>query len=222
MHTSVCVYCWICLCLLLCDFKICTPSFTPKNRSYPVLGNWLPSVELRLRSVTPQTLAQIPSLHISPIVPPKRNSCFVLPGSNSRVVRLESAPCHGEVGLGQRRLKVSGASRNQGVLGRGLVDGVADPGVPAGLDVGGVVVVLGVVDPAGSQGQFLEVLVVFVSGAIGANEGSGLGVTCLLGSEAVTLRDEERRRWAYRCTVRGELRELCVSHASSFVGRARG
>lgn len=112
----------------------------------------------------------------------------MLPGSNSRVVRLESAPCHGIVGLGKRRLKVSGARRNQGVLGRGLVDGVADPGVPAGLDLAGVVVVLGVIDPAGSEGQFLEVLVEFVAGAIGADEGTGLGVTCLLGSEAVTLR----------------------------------
>lgn len=101
------------------------------------------------------------------------------PESNSRVVGLESAPCHGIVGLGQGRLKVSRARQNQGVLGRGLVDGVADPGVPAGLDLAGIVVVLGVVDPAGSEGEFLEVLVEFVAGAIGADEGTGLGVTCL-------------------------------------------
>lgn len=99
---------------------------------------------------------------------------------DSRVVRLESAPRHGVVGLGQRRLKVSGARRNQGVLGRRLVDDVADPGVPAGVDLAGVVVVLGVVDPAGSEGQFLEVLVEFVAGAIGADEGAGLCVTCFV------------------------------------------
>lgn len=149
--------------------------------------------------------------------------CF-RPRSNSRVVRLESASCHGKVGLGQRRLKVSRARRNQGVLGRGLVDGVADPGVPAGLDVGGVVVVLGVVDPAGSEGQFLEVLVVFVAGAIGADEGTGLGVTCLAGVRrcaAAGLR--ERRRWAYRCTVRGEIaKSYALAMRRSCVGRARG
>jgi hypothetical protein len=100
---------------------------------------------------------------------------------NSRVVRLESAPRHGIVGLGQRWLKVSCARQNQGVLGGRLVDGVADPGVPAGLDLSGVVVVLGVVDPAGTERQFLGVLVELVAGAIGADEGSGLGVTCLLG-----------------------------------------
>lgn len=83
--------------------------------------------------------------------------------------------------------------RNQGVLGGRLVDGVADPGVPAGLDLAGVVVVLGEVDPAGAEGQFLEVLVEFVAGAIGADEGSGLCVTCLLVLEGMLLRDWERR-----------------------------
>lgn len=112
---------------------------------------------------------------------------------DSRVVRLESTPRHGIVWLGQRRLKVSCARRNQGVLGGRLVDGVADPGVPAGLDLAGVVVVLGVVDPAGAEGQFLVVLVEFVAGAIGADEGSGLGVTCLLALEGILLRDWERR-----------------------------
>lgn len=109
--------------------------------------------------------------------------------SNSRVVRLESAPRHGKVWLGQRRLKVPCTRRNQGVLGGRLVDGVADPGVPAGLDLAGVVVVLGEVDPAGAEGQFLEVLVEFVAGAIGADEGSGLCVTCLLELEGMLSRD---------------------------------
>lgn len=73
---------------------------------------------------------------------------------------------------------MAGARGDQGVFGRGLVDGVADPGVPARLDVGGVVVVLYVVDPAGSEGQFLVVLVVFVAGAVLADEDAVLGVAC--------------------------------------------
>lgn len=72
---------------------------------------------------------------------------------------------------------MSGARGDQAVLGRGLVDGVADPGVPTRLDLGGIVVVLDVVDPAGSEGQFLEVLVVFVAEAILADESTVLGVT---------------------------------------------
>lgn len=95
-----------------------------------------------------------------------------------RVIWLVSSPRSGKVWLGKGGLKVSCARGDQAVLGRGLVDGVADPGVPAGLDVGGIVVVLGVVDPAGSEGQFLEVLVVFVAEAILADEGTVFGVTC--------------------------------------------
>lgn len=115
---------------------------------------------------------------------------------------------------------MSCARQNQGVLGGRLVDSVANPGVPAGLDMTGVVVVLGVVDPAGAKGQFLVVLVELVAGAIGADEGSSLCVTCLLQLEGILSRDGERRGWAYRCTVRGEVRALCVSYASSLVGRA--
>lgn len=52
--------------------------------------------------------------------------------------------------------------------------------MPAGLDLRSVVVVLGVLDPAGSQGQFLHVLEVFVAGAVGANETAVFGITYVL------------------------------------------
>lgn len=96
---------------------------------------------------------------------------------------------------------MSCARQNQGVLGGRLVDGIADPGVPAGLDRAGVVVVLGEVDPAGAEGQFLEVLVEFVAGAIGADEGSGLCVTCLAGVRGNVAEGLGEMGWAHRCTV---------------------
>jgi hypothetical protein len=43
--------------------------------------------------------------------------------------------------------------------------------------LGGVVVVLGVLDPARSEGQFLVVLKVLVARAIGTDETTVLGVT---------------------------------------------
>lgn len=98
---------------------------------------------------------------------------------NSRVVCLEGAPPHGKVGLGQGGLEEAGAGADEGVLGGRLVDGVADPGVPAGLDLAGVVVVLCVVDPAGAEGQLLGVFVELVAGAVLADEGAVLGVACV-------------------------------------------
>lgn len=95
---------------------------------------------------------------------------------NSRVVRLEGATRHGKVGYGGRGLEGAGARLQEGVLHGGLVDEIADPGVPAGLDLAGVIVVLGVLDPASAQGKFLVVLEEFVAGAVGANEGTCLGV----------------------------------------------
>jgi hypothetical protein len=49
--------------------------------------------------------------------------------------------------------------------------------VPAGFDMGGIELVVAVVDPAGAEGQlFREILIVFVAEAVGANEGAGFGV----------------------------------------------
>lgn len=72
------------------------------------------------------------------------------------------------------------AGLDKGILGGGGIEGVADPGVPAGLDLGGVEVVLGVLDPAGAEGKFLVVLEELVAGAIGADETTVLGVTDVL------------------------------------------
>lgn len=99
-------------------------------------------------------------------------------GRNVRVVCLEGAASLGVVGDGLGGLEVASAGLDQRVLGRRGIEGVADPGVPAGLDVGGVVVVLGVLDPAGSQRQFLVVLEELVAGAVGTHETTVLGVTC--------------------------------------------
>lgn len=112
--------------------------------------------------------------------------------ANSRAIGLEGTPAHGEVGLGQAGLEGVVAALEEGVLGRGFVDAVADPGVPAGLDVGGVVVVLGVLDPAGSEGEFLVVLEELVAGAIGADESTVLGVTCRRSISSVIVHREVR------------------------------
>jgi hypothetical protein len=69
--------------------------------------------------------------------------------------------------------------------------------VPSGLNVSGVVVVLGVLDPACSEGEFLVVLEELVAGAIGANQTTSLGVTC--GCQRMIRRIIEE---AYRCTIR--------------------
>lgn len=97
---------------------------------------------------------------------------------DSRVVGLEGASCHGKVGTGLGGLKGTGARGHEVILHRGLVDRVADPGVPSGLDLAGVVVVLGVLDPAGAQGKLLHVLEELVAGAIGADIAAKLGITC--------------------------------------------
>jgi hypothetical protein len=44
--------------------------------------------------------------------------------------------------------------------------------------MGSIVVVLGVLNPAGSERQFLIVLEVLVAGAIGADKTTSLGITC--------------------------------------------
>lgn len=50
--------------------------------------------------------------------------------------------------------------------------------MPSGLDVGSIVIVLGVLDPTCSEGKFLLVLEELVTGAIGTDENTSLGVTC--------------------------------------------
>ena len=49
--------------------------------------------------------------------------------------------------------------------------------MPAGFDMGGVELVVAVVNPAGAEGQlFRKVLIVFVAEAVSADEGAGFGV----------------------------------------------
>lgn len=45
----------------------------------------------------------------------------------------------------------------------------------------------------------LEVLIVFVAESIGANQGSGFGITCIIASEIVTL---AQRLYTHQCTAR--------------------
>lgn len=74
-------------------------------------------------------------------------------------------------------LKLPHSNGNEGVLGRRLIQRVRHPRVPAGLDVRGVEVVLGVINPAGSKRQFLRVLIVLVAVAVGAYEAAVFGIT---------------------------------------------
>lgn len=96
---------------------------------------------------------------------------------NLRVVGLEGTSRLGEVRAGLGRLEDAGAGGHEVVLDRGLVDRVADPGVPSGLDLTGIVVVLGVLDPAGTKGQLLHVLEELVAGAVSADVATELGIT---------------------------------------------
>lgn len=74
-------------------------------------------------------------------------------------------------------LPLANAGLQDGILARRLVDHVADPGVPARLDVRGVVLLVLVVDPARAERQFLRrVLEVPVPVAVGADEAAGFGV----------------------------------------------
>lgn len=98
---------------------------------------------------------------------------------------------------------MAGTRVQQSILGRGLVDGVADPRVPSGLDLGGVVVVLGVLNPARSEGQFLVVLKELVARAIGTDETTVLGVTCAGQRESRIV-----RIGTYRCTIRSKQTSL--------------
>lgn len=88
---------------------------------------------------------------------------------NVRVIGLKGATGLSIAGNSLRGLKGAGSRLEQSVLGGRLVDGVADPGMPSGLDLGGIIVVLGVFDPPSSQRQLLVVLEELVAGAIGAN-----------------------------------------------------
>lgn len=116
-------------------------------------------------------------MHTSAPDQPPLGVCTV----DSRAIRLERAGPHGEVGLGDLGLKGTSARLEHGVLSGGLVDEVADPGVPSRLDLAGVVVVLGVLNPARAQGELLVVLEELVAGAVGADEGSCFGVACVVG-----------------------------------------
>lgn len=49
--------------------------------------------------------------------------------------------------------------------------------MPAGLDLGGVVVVLGVLDPARAEGQLVAVFEELVAGAVGAYQAAVFRVT---------------------------------------------
>ncbi len=63
------------------------------------------------------------------------------------------------------------------VLARRLVDQIAHPGVPARLDLRGVVLLVLVVDPARAQRQLvLHVLEVAVPEPVGADQAAGFGV----------------------------------------------
>lgn len=94
-----------------------------------------------------------------------------------RVVSLERAPGHGVVGLwnGSFKLPSATCSLDGRISGRS-VDEVTDPGVPAGLELRRIVVVLRVADPAGAKGQLLLVFVVLVASAIGADVSAVLGI----------------------------------------------
>lgn len=96
--------------------------------------------------------------------------------NHSRAIGLVRSPPHREVWPRVRRLEKPRARLDQLVLGRRLVHHVAGPRVPARVDLAGVVVVLGELNPARAQGELLWVLEELVAGAIGADEAAVFGV----------------------------------------------
>ena len=100
---------------------------------------------------------------------------------NIRIISLESAHLRRIVGgMHLRRPGPLGGQGGNGVLRGNGVDGVRDPGVPERLDLRGVVVVLGVVDPARAQREFFLVLEELVAELVDAYESAGFGVACFI------------------------------------------
>lgn len=96
---------------------------------------------------------------------------------NSRRIRFISTPRERQIGLRRRQLPGPDTNLQQAVLRWRLVDHVADPGVPAGVDLRRVELVLGVINPPRAQRQlFGQVLVVLVAEAVGADQRAGFGV----------------------------------------------
>lgn len=78
-------------------------------------------------------------------------------------------------------LPLANAQPHNLILRRRLVHQIADPRMPPGLDLAGIVLLVFVVDPAGAQGQlFGLVLKVFVAVAVGADQRAGFGVADVL------------------------------------------
>ncbi|EGO60941.1 hypothetical protein NEUTE1DRAFT_120046 [Neurospora tetrasperma FGSC 2508] len=75
-----------------------------------------------------------------------------------------------------------------GILRGHRVDGVRDPGVPERLDLRGVVIVFGEVNPARAQREFFLVLEELVAELVDAYKGAGFGVAYEDGTFKPTLR----------------------------------
>jgi hypothetical protein len=110
------------------------------------------------------------------LLPPKTTTTPTCPQifqdskENSRRIRLIGAPRERQIGLRRRQLPGPDANLQQAVLRRRLVDHVADPGVPAGVDLRRVELVLAVINPPRAQRQlFSQVLVVLVAEAVGGD-----------------------------------------------------
>jgi hypothetical protein len=159
-----------------------TGAFAPPLRLGPCSSNRLPGSNLGLGPVLWSVSLALPQ----PQTP-----------ENSRAVGLEGTPRLRVVRHRRRRLELPRARLHQRVQRGRLVDGVADPCVPSGLDVRGVVVVLGVLDPARAQGQLLVVLEELVARAVRANERAGLGVSDVLDVCVLSYRVRESGSGAF-------------------------
>jgi len=175
---------------------VALPSFSVSRHLCPLRSHRLPGLDLGLGPIhasqsAKHVLRRFPQRTLVPSSPIFHRLLFApigetaqggegrqADGRNSRAVRLERAPRLRVVGDGAGLLEGAVAKLHECVLRRRRVDRVADPGVPARVDLGGVVVVLGVLDPAGAQGQLLAVLEEAVARAVGADEAAVLCVTC--------------------------------------------
>ena len=133
-------------------------------------------------SYPPQSayLSLEPSTSLPGNSPSKPSDCRTKLKANLRRVGHIGRPRESHVGFWFRRLPAPDADLEQLVLRGRLVYHVADPGVPARVDLGRVDLVFLVVHPPCPQRQLLrQVLVVLVPEPVRSDQRAGFGVALL-------------------------------------------
>lgn len=135
--------------------------------------------------------------------------------------------CHGHVDLGLLWLPGPYANLHDFVFCRWLVDQVADPGMPPGLDLTGIQLLVLVINPSCPQRKFfLQVLIVFIAVAVGSNQHTGFGIADIVQLVAIFFEPNppqipQRSCDGRHCGRRDEVRELLQVQTADIKARAR-